>query len=192
MSGSVTKPFHALIHLVRKPHTVKIPYEKHTDMLGTELPTERYRGYHVNDISKCIGCGFCGRICMNSAITYVEISELKGVTKGLPKRPVIDYGRCCFCGLCTDVCPTGSLRLVPKYNYVDEDKNTFKVIASPLLEENEGAKISKEYLVFSVDDLREKLGPYIKELIKKKEEEAKKKAAEKAKKDANKDKSKKS
>ncbi len=181
MGGSVTKPFHALVHLVRKPHTVKIPYEKHTDMLGTELPTDRYRGYHVNDIGACIGCGFCGRICMNAAITYVEIPELKGVTKGLPKRPVIDYGRCCFCGLCTDVCPTKSLKLVPKYNYVDEDKNTFKVIASPLLKKNDGVKISRDYLVFSVDDLREKLGDYLDELIKKKEEEKKKKAAEKAK-----------
>ncbi len=179
MGGSVTKPFHALVHLVRKPHTVRLPFEKHTDMLGTELPTERYRGYHVNDIEKCIGCGFCGRICMNAAITYVEIPELKGVTKGLPKRPVIDYGRCCFCGLCTDVCPTKSLKLVPKYNYVDEDKHTFKVIATPLLHENDGVKISREYLVFDPDDLRDKLGDYIQDIIRRKEEEKKKKEAEK-------------
>ncbi len=184
MGGSVIKPFHALKHLAKKPHTIKYPYQKHTDLLGNELPTERYRGYHTNNIETCIGCGFCGRICMNAAITYVEIPELKGVTKGLPKRPVIDYGRCCFCGLCTDVCPTKSLKLVPKYDYVDEDKNTFKVIASPLIKKNEGFKISKDYLVFDLDDLRSKLGDYLQEIIKKKEEEKKKKEAEKAKKDS--------
>ncbi|NPA75445.1 MAG: 4Fe-4S dicluster domain-containing protein [Euryarchaeota archaeon] len=185
MGGSIFKPFHALVHLERRPHTVRLPYEKHTDMLGTELPTERYRGYHTNNIETCIGCGFCGRICMNEAITYVDIPELKGVVKGLPKRPVIDYGRCCFCGLCTDVCPTKSLKLVEKYDYVDEDKHTFKVIASPLLHENEGFKIKKEYLVFDIDDLHNKLGDYIQDIIKRKEEEKKKKAE--AKKDDKKD-----
>ncbi len=185
MGGSVLKPFHALVQLERRPHTVRIPYETHTDMLGTELPTERYRGYHTNNIETCIGCGFCGRICMNAAITYVEVPELKGVTKGLPKRPVIDYGRCCFCGLCTDVCPTKSLKLVEKYNFVDEDKNTFKVIASPLIEKNEGTKIQRDYLVFDTEDLHAKLGDYIQDIIRRKAEEKKKKEAEKkAKKEA--------
>ena len=175
MKGSIFKPFHALKHLAKRPHTIRYPYQKHSDMLGNDLPTERYRGFHVNNIETCIGCGLCGRICMNQAITYVEIPELKGVTKGLPKRPIVDYGRCCFCGLCTDVCPTKSLKLVPKYNYSEKDKDKFKVLASPLLNQNDGVKISKDYLVFDVDDLWKKLGSYLNEIIEKKKAEKEKK-----------------
>lgn len=130
--GSVVKPFSALVHLFRKPHTIRFPSVEHRDMLGEELPSDRYRGFHINDLAKCIGCGMCGRICMNDAITYVELPGLKGVLKGFPKRPVVDYGRCCYCGLCTQICPTGSLKLVPKFEHISADKRSFKFM--PTLE----------------------------------------------------------
>ena len=65
---------------------------------------DRYRGFHKNEIDKCIGCGTCEEICQNAAIDMVPVEgkETKDGDSGL--RPKIDYGRCCWCALCVDIC----------------------------------------------------------------------------------------
>ena len=41
----------------------------------TERPgADRYRGFHQNDLDKCIGCGSCETICQNGAIDMVEVA----------------------------------------------------------------------------------------------------------------------
>ena len=37
----------------------------------------RYRGFHQNDLSACIGCGTCEEICMNAAIDMVPIEGVE-------------------------------------------------------------------------------------------------------------------
>lgn len=157
MGGSVLKPFKSFKQLFRKPHTIKYPYQEHKDMLGKQLPTERYRGMHSNDIEKCIGCQMCGRICMNNAISYVEVPELEGINNGRALRPVIDYGRCCYCGLCTDICPTKSLKLTTKYEYISKDIKTFKSIPTKKLEELSSVALREQDLIFTKGELVEKL-----------------------------------
>ena len=84
----VLSPFTAWKNLFREPVTVKDP-------LGDRPGADRYRGFHQNDLEKCIGCGTCEVICQNAAIDMVPVSDPTDGDSGL--RPQIDYGRCCRC-----------------------------------------------------------------------------------------------
>ncbi len=119
--GMNLKFFDALKFLVRKPHTVRVPYEK-------KEPAKRYRGIHVNDWEKCVGCGNCAKICTCQAIEMVEIPTLKPKMGATNLRPKVDYGRCSFCGQCVDVCPTGSLKLSTEYEIISPNVEDFTFI----------------------------------------------------------------
>jgi len=77
-----------------------------------------YRGFHKNDIEKCIGCGTCAEICQNATIDMVPVKDAQHGDSGL--RPRIDYGRCCWCALCVDICPSGSLTMSNSYIWVED------------------------------------------------------------------------
>jgi len=107
--GSVLNPLKAFSFLGRRP--VSLPLDEPREA------AEYYRGFHVNDWEKCIGCRSCQKMCDNQAITMIRIPSLPedpiaGVRN---ERPAIDYGRCCWCALCVDACPTGSLALTREY-----------------------------------------------------------------------------
>ncbi|RMD68867.1 MAG: 4Fe-4S dicluster domain-containing protein, partial [Gammaproteobacteria bacterium] len=109
--GSALRPLKTLSFLGKE--AVTLPLEPRP-------AAERYRGFHLNDWTKCIGCGTCASICDNLAIHMVHIpglpeDPLKGVK---PRRPAIDYGRCCWCALCVDICPTGSIALSREYIHI--------------------------------------------------------------------------
>lgn len=106
--GSLLKPLKSWAFFGRPPVT---------EPLEPRAASANYRGFHVNDWEKCVGCSTCQKVCDNAAITMVRIPGLpvdpvKGVRD---ERPAIDYGRCCWCGLCVDICPTGSLALSREY-----------------------------------------------------------------------------
>lgn len=117
----ILSPFSAWGNINRKPVTVRDPF--------SERPgADRYRGFHKNDISKCIGCGTCEAICENKAIDMVPVEgvETKKGDSGL--RPRVDYGRCCWCALCVDICTTGSLTMSNEYIWISEDPDVFRYI----------------------------------------------------------------
>ena len=122
--GSVLGPFVGLKYLFEKPRTVAYPYEK-------RVISERYRGFHKNDLEKCIGCGNCRDICPCDAITMVNVPGIEADPKkgSTDERPQINYGRCTFCGLCVDVCPTGSLSLSQDFIHVDNTNRSFIALA---------------------------------------------------------------
>lgn len=116
--GSWLKPLKTLSFLFKEPVTLP---------MKPRPAAERYRGFHLNDWDKCIGCGTCSEICDNHAIRMVHVPELptdeeKGVK---PFRPALDYGRCCWCALCVDICPTGAISLSREYIHVGRDKNEY-------------------------------------------------------------------
>lgn len=106
-------PFYVWKRAFEKPLT-------NTKPLETRPGAAAYRGFHVNDIEKCIGCGSCEEICQNMSIDLVPVDgiETKDGDSGL--RPRIDYGRCCWCALCIDICPTGSLNMTNEYTWLEE------------------------------------------------------------------------
>ncbi len=110
-------PFSVWKRTLAKPYTNKKPLE-------TRPGAERYRGFHQNDIDRCIGCGTCETICQNEAIDLVPVNKARHGDSGL--RPQIDYGRCCWCALCVDICPTGSLGMSNEYQWVGSDPEVFR------------------------------------------------------------------
>jgi len=108
---SILAPFKGWKYLFKKPVTVAMD-----DIFKNPRESQdNYRGFHVNDWEKCIGCGTCSEVCPTNAITMVERSDVADEEGSKPERPVIDYGRCCFCGLCVDICTSGSLSLTKEY-----------------------------------------------------------------------------
>ncbi len=118
---SLLAPLKALSFLGRESVTLPI---------APRPAAPNYRGFHINDWEKCIGCGTCATICDNYAIRMVDIKDLSSEPiKGIkPRRPAIDYGRCCWCALCVDVCPTGSLALSREYVHIGLDLNRFFIL----------------------------------------------------------------
>ena len=110
------EPISALKYLFKKPATIDGMYRD---------AKEGYRGFHINDQTKCIGCGLCEDVCMNEAIDMIRPDEIRNSKNGSDLIPRIDFGRCCWCSLCTDVCPTKSLKLGPDYLMVSESGDDF-------------------------------------------------------------------
>ncbi|MGA1873405.1 MAG: 4Fe-4S binding protein [Thermoplasmatota archaeon] len=126
------RPFRALRFLGRHPHTIKTPHQQHNDIEGEPLPTERYRGVHVNDWDLCISCGLCAMVCPCDAIEMVDVEGENG-----KKRPEVSYGRCCFCGFCEDACPKKCMHLTSNHSMLDPDPRPFVFLPTPNLEEFE-------------------------------------------------------
>lgn len=116
-------PFTAWKNLFREPVSIEDPFNRKA--------SERYRGFHQNDIARCIGCGTCEAICQNGAIDMLPVEgvdEVRAKPGDSGLRPRIDYGRCCWCALCVDVCMTGSLTMSNEYKWVESDPDRFRFI----------------------------------------------------------------
>lgn len=116
----VLSPFLVWKHFLKPSVTIKDPLNRQG--------ADRYRGFHQNDVEKCIGCGTCEAICENEAIDLVAVAQYQAKHGDSGLRPQFDYGRCCWCGLCVDVCTTSSLKMSNVYTWVDSDPDNFKFI----------------------------------------------------------------
>jgi len=108
---SILAPLKTLKYLFKKPvtHDMKDIFDNPREV------ADNYRGFHINDWDKCIGCGTCSEICPTEAIHMVLRSDVADSEGSKPERPTIDYGRCCFCALCVDICTTASLKMSKHY-----------------------------------------------------------------------------
>ncbi len=116
----VLYPFTVWKNIVKEPVTMKDPHSNEG--------SERYRGFHINDIDKCIGCGTCEEICQNAAIDLVPVEGIESKPGDSGLRPRIDYGRCCWCALCVDICTTNSLRMSNRFRWSVEGENADEAI----------------------------------------------------------------
>ena len=117
----VISPFYAWKRAAEKPYTVMKPLEEREG-------AQNYRGWHTNDVEKCIGCGSCEEICENEAIDMVKIASIAATKGDSGLRPLVDYGRCCWCALCVDICPTSSLGMSNEYTWVTENPEDYRFI----------------------------------------------------------------
>ena len=120
--GLVTKPMGRTIRqfyqsfVAGKPNTVLYPYQK------LDLPPT-YRGKHVIDFKKCIGCSNCVQICPNNCMW---MQKLEDPELGKIERPGIDMGRCLFCGLCVEVCPTVAIHETVEFELASGQRDKIK------------------------------------------------------------------
>lgn len=72
-----------------------------------ELPvpvSARYRGFHRFDLTTCIACDQCAKVCPVDCIYIGKEKVQKG--KGFKVTGyAIDYSKCMFCALCVEPCP---------------------------------------------------------------------------------------
>ncbi|MBN1949324.1 MAG: FAD-dependent oxidoreductase [Candidatus Cloacimonetes bacterium] len=138
----IISPFYVWKRAFSKPFTTKKP-------LSDRPGAPRYRGFHKNDLNKCIGCGTCETICQNEAIDLVPVPGIETTLEDSGLRPRIDYGRCCWCALCVDICTTDSLTMSNEYVWIDADADVFRFV--PGYDEKEwqhqdrGYRRSEEY-----------------------------------------------
>ncbi len=111
-------PFTAWKNVFRDPVSIPDPFNR--------PGAPRYRGFHQNDVEKCIGCGTCETICQNGAIDMLPVEGIPTKQGDSGLRPRIDYGRCCWCALCVDVCMTQSLTMSNAYTWVESDPDAFR------------------------------------------------------------------
>ena len=116
----VLYPFTAWKNLVREPVTIRHPELREG--------SDRYRGFHTNDLDKCIGCGTCEEICQNAAIDMVPVEGIQAKPGDSGLRPRVDYGRCCWCALCVDICTTNSLGMSNRFRWSVEGENEDEAI----------------------------------------------------------------
>jgi glutamate synthase (NADPH) small chain len=114
-------PFYVWKRAFSKPYTTRKPLKERPG-------ANRYRGFHKNDLEKCIGCGSCEMICQNAAIDMVPVEGIETKYSDSGLRPKIDYGRCCWCALCVDICTTGSLTMSNEYIWIDSDADVFRFV----------------------------------------------------------------
>lgn len=117
----IISPFYVWKRAFEKPYTDANPLK---DRPGAE----RYRGFHQNDMEKCIGCGSCEAICQNVAIDMVPVEGIETTKHDSGLRPRIDYGRCCWCALCVDICTTDSLNMSNDYTWIETDGDEFRFV----------------------------------------------------------------
>jgi NADH-quinone oxidoreductase subunit I len=78
-----------------------------------ELPlivSDRYRGFHRYDLTKCTACGRCAKDCPVDCI-YIGRQKVEGRKGFQVTGYVIDYTKCMLCGFCTESCMAECLEM---------------------------------------------------------------------------------
>ena len=84
---------------------------------------DRYRGFHVYQIERCIACEACAKACPAGCITVGKsgprkIDKTRDIAVGGAMTEYkINHSTCLLCGLCTEVCPTDCLKMGPLHDH---------------------------------------------------------------------------
>ncbi len=66
--------------------------------------SNRYRGFHRFDLTTCIACDQCAKICPVDCI-YIGKERVENGKGFKVTGFTIDYSKCMFCALCVEPCP---------------------------------------------------------------------------------------
>lgn len=74
-------------------------------------PVEEVNPFIVRDLTKCVLCGRCIRVCQDfEAVGAVEYTDRGyGSHPGTAERAPLEGSECTFCGSCVAICPTDAL-----------------------------------------------------------------------------------
>jgi NADH-quinone oxidoreductase subunit I len=84
---------------------------------------DRYRGFHVYQIERCVACEACVKACPAACIRVGKTGPRKMdkardiAVGGAMIEYTINHSTCLFCGLCTEVCPTECLTMGPIHDH---------------------------------------------------------------------------
>ena len=78
---------------LKKPVTQNLPEIKRSP---------KFRNGFKVDITKCVKCGTCERICPNKSVKLLNNDF-----------PIFDLNRCCYCRLCQKSCPKSAIQVSP-------------------------------------------------------------------------------
>jgi len=104
--------FTVLKHLFMRPVTLEYPEKK-------RYQSEAFRG--KLNVSGCVGCGICKRVCPSNAISYIKDEQGKVISY------TFDLEKCIFCGNCMYYCPHGAISMTEKFELGTADKKELKL-----------------------------------------------------------------
>jgi len=113
MRALIAGLFTVLKHLFRHPVTLEYPEKK-------RFQSKAFRG--KPEVSGCIGCGICKKVCPSNAIQYEKDSDGKVISY------TFDLKKCIFCGNCMYYCPQKAIRLGGEFELGTSDKENLKLI----------------------------------------------------------------
>lgn len=107
-------------YLVPKEGRYKSVVECYPDKISGRTPEDMFpkmRGFLVNDLSKCTGCGECIDLCAVKALKMETKARVDGSLEVNDFK--IDLGLCYSCSICVDICPVGSIAYTSEYEGVE-------------------------------------------------------------------------
>ena len=90
------------------------------------------------DLTECINCGWCRRVCPTETIKYFATGH---------RTHVVEPDGCIDCGICTPVCPVHCIHPVPEYTVAPEKLEAAKLKAKAFAGKQRKMKLDREAVV---------------------------------------------